>query len=303
MSPLTSFPLFSHLPPELRRQIWHEYLHNYDTPTIYLYSKNFFLKCLDPEGEDERYAGISHTPLVQVSIPESVYVNTEAREFAMQWARARDISVRWRQETKGHVFARPFDPARDALYVSRDKWEEFCELTWESDGLEETAALLQHLAFPAFTAYYSFTEMGYLMSWFPSLRTLASVWGSLPDVKYSRTKKVPRRRQNQQQHPLGTDDDGTDTGVDPATGDMEERIAAEVQPRWELRDETAEVVSMCVRDPLDGSESWEDGELDMWMGELQEGLMTVELPDHVYDADDDKFLIELRAVKVERATG
>ncbi|EFY90314.1 hypothetical protein J3459_006411 [Metarhizium acridum] len=294
----TTFHRFARLPAELRRQIYVEYLSPLDAPAVYLYNKNLVLRYLDPEGEDERYAGISHEPRVQVKTPALVHVNAEARAVTMSWARMHGISLGFRKETRGHVFSRPWDPARDALYVSREKWEEFCELPWDSQGVEEMAAKVRHLALPAFTAYYSFNELGnYLMQWFTSLEVLSSVWGGLPDLKYSRTKRVPRRRLLAAG---ATDDDGTDTGVDPVTGEREERIAAEIQPVWELVRETEDVVRMCVRDPLDETESWEEGELQMWMEELAEAFLTTELPEHVYDVEEERFLVEFRPVRAVR---
>ncbi|KAK9445964.1 hypothetical protein VB005_01078 [Metarhizium brunneum] len=291
----TTFHRFARLPAELRRQIYVEYLSPLDAPAVYLYNKNLVLRYLDPDSEDERYAGISHEPRVQVKTPALVHVNVEARAVTMSWARTHDISLGFRRETKGHVFSRPWDPTRDTLYVSRDKWEEFCELPWESKGVEEMSAKVRHLALPAFTAYYSFNELGnYVMQWFPSLEVLSSVWGPLPELKYSRTKRVSRR---QLLAAGATDDDGTDTGVDPLTGDREERIAAEIQPMWELVRETKDVVRMCVLDPLDETESWEEGELQMWMEELADALLTTELPENVYDVEGQKYSIEFRPVR------
>ncbi|KAG5930745.1 hypothetical protein E4U53_002142 [Claviceps sorghi] len=311
MAPLATFPLFGRLPVEIRRLIWREYLSSYDAddePAMYLYSKNLFLRHLDPEREDERYAGISHTPSVAVRPPPSLRVGSEARNATLQWYRARALEQGG--SARRRVLARAFDPARDVVYVSRDKWDEFCELSFEGDGLEETTAQIRHLAFPAFTAYYSFAELGHLMEWFTSLKTLSSVWGPLPELEYARTRRfVPARRQQQQQQQqqqrlLGTtDDDGTDTGVDPATGEREERVAAEVQPRWVLEAETADMVRMCVRDPLTGSDMWEVGERDMWMGELEEAMLTLELPEHVYDVEEEKFLVEFRAVRARKVGG
>lgn len=293
---LTSFHHFNRLPAELRRQIYLEYLQPLNPPTVYLYNKNLVLRYIDPDGEDERYAGISHDPLVQVKTPPSMHVNSEARAITMSWARSQNIRLYFRKETKGHILVRPWEPARDPLYVSREQWEEFCELPWESEGVEGMAASVRHLALPAFTAYYSFNELGgYLMTWFTGLEVLSAVWGELPDLRYSRTKRVPRRMLLAG----GTDDDGTDTGVDPMTGDREERIAAEVQPVWGLARETGEVVRMCVRDPLDGTVSWEEGELEMWMEEVVDAFMTVELPEHVYDVEEERFLVEFRAVRAE----
>ncbi|KHN99206.1 uncharacterized protein MAM_02904 [Metarhizium album ARSEF 1941] len=301
-----SFHAFARLPAELRHQVYMEHLRPLNPPTVYLYSKNLVLRYLDPEGEDERYAGISHEPLVQVRIPALAHVDAEARGATMSWARSEGISLRFRRETNGHVFCRRWDPARDALYVSRDKWEEFCELPWESAGVEGMASSVRHLALPAFTAYYSFGELGgYLMSWFTGLEVLSSVWGGLPDLAYSRTRTVPGTRRRTGTG-TGTDDDrtdtdtDTDTGVDPVTGDWEERIAAEVQPVWELVRETGDVVDMCVKDPLDGTESLERGELGVWMDELTDAFLTVELPDHVYDVEEEKFLVEFRPVRAVR---
>ncbi|KAG5928270.1 hypothetical protein E4U42_000928, partial [Claviceps africana] len=82
-----TFPLFGHLPVEIRQLIWREYLSSYDAddgPAVYLYSKNLFLRHVDPEREDERYAGISHTPLVEVRPPPSLRVGTEARDATLQ---------------------------------------------------------------------------------------------------------------------------------------------------------------------------------------------------------------------------
>ncbi|KAG6002527.1 hypothetical protein E4U21_002987 [Claviceps maximensis] len=339
----TTFPLFARLPIEIRHLIWREYLLSHcqsDKPTLYLYSKNFFLQHLDPDFEDDRYNCISRTPLVEMDAPLLMHVNSDARNATLQWARASGmLQPGTRSETttatsttktnttktnttktnttktnttkntsrkgKGsYVFTRDFDPARDILYVSRDKWDEFCELYFDGDGLEETAAQIQHLALPAFTAYYSFVELGNLMEWFTSLKTVSSVWGSLPELEYADKWHFLRSdsllRQLYLLPETTSDDDSTDTGGDLVAGEMDDRIAVGVQPRWVLEDETAEIVKMCVRDPLNGSETWEAGERELWMSELEEAMLTVELPEHVYDVEEEKFLVEFRAVRARR---
>lgn len=260
------------------------------------------MRYLDPEGEDERYAGVDRQPYVQVDIPNLVFVNSEARAVTMQWARARGISTRYRRETRGHVFARKFDPDRDVLYVSRDKWEEFCDLPFDETA-EEMATSIRHLGLPAFTAYYSFADLGGdLMHHFVNLETLSAVWGLLPDIRYSKDKLLPRKKMRLLGAGLDSEDGtGTDTGVDAVTGEpREERIAVEVQPRWELEIEDQETVKMCCPDPTDGSERWEMGDLTEWMDEVEEALLTVEIPEHAYDFDKEKFTIEFKAVKAVR---
>ncbi|KAG6039904.1 hypothetical protein E4U41_001811 [Claviceps citrina] len=266
---LTTFSQFGRLPTEIRDLVWREFLAAYDQPTLYLYNKNFFLRHLDPKGEDERYAGMSHTPLVEVGSLPSLLVSSESRSATLRWARARGISLRWRAETRSHVLARAFDGARDVLYVSHDKWKEFRELSLESDGLEETTAQVRHLALPGSMVYYSylnsFIEVGYYTGRFSGLRTLLSVRGALPELQYARTRRVvSRRRQDEDEDEEDDDDDGTDTGVDPATGEVEERIAAELQPRWVLEEETAEVVRIRGWDPLDGSETELRWPVEIW---------------------------------------
>ncbi|KAG6306911.1 hypothetical protein E4U45_006067 [Claviceps purpurea] len=310
---LPSFPLFAHLPIELRHIIWSEYLSYYDQPTVYLYSKIFFLKHLDPRCEDERYEGISRTPLVQVNTPGSLHANSDSRSATLQWARGRGIELRWQDDARRYVLARAFDPTRDVLYIPRSKVGEFFELVRNRNGneidLSETTAQIQHLAFTAYTTYDSRVKVGHIMTSFTSLKTLSSVYGIPPEVKYAWVWGGPKP---QQQH--AGNNDGTQAGEDSVTGDeeeeedededeYEEEIAAEVQPRWVFEEEPGEVVKMCIPN-ADFLSMWEAGEKYIFTGDLQEALMSLNVDDDVpwRDRWEDKLLVELLSVRARRCS-
>ena len=305
------FHKFARLPAELRQLIWNESLPAEDPPTIYIYSPLFVLSLLDPDGEDERYGNINlddRQPLVQARMPTLVHVSAEARAAALKWARSLGMSLRLRVETQGHVLVRRFDPSRDALYVAREAWEHFLELPLgENEEVDAVFHSIRHLALPAFTAYYSISDIGtFVMPSLTGLETITAVWGTLPEMMASRSVPHTSKRPANGRVPYliattTTDDDGTDTGLDKKSRDEDfeiiEVLPAQVQPRWELEDEDDAMVSMCIRDPLDGSTSWEEGEREEWMDEMVDALLIVEIPEHVYDYENECFLTKFRPAK------
>ncbi|KAI1088671.1 hypothetical protein F5B19DRAFT_411006 [Rostrohypoxylon terebratum] len=143
----TTFSLFSSLPPELRDQIWHDALPGDFGPAFYLYRKGYWRPRHLTESDEGYDATNDEHNLnfefrydllddVQFELPLA-FVNREARRVALSWVRERGLKTRARGDSPYPLFQRPFDPARDALYVPLDKWDEFrCEpddRLWEPD--------------------------------------------------------------------------------------------------------------------------------------------------------------------------
>ncbi|KAI1455277.1 hypothetical protein F4805DRAFT_459840 [Annulohypoxylon moriforme] len=140
-------PFFSNLPPELRDQIWHDALPSEFGPALFIYRKGFWRprrltesdEGFDPSNDEHnlnfefRYDLLDD---VQFELPLA-FVNREARSIALEWVREQGIKMRPRGNKKYPLFQRPFDTARDALFVPLEKWDEFrCEpddRLWEPD--------------------------------------------------------------------------------------------------------------------------------------------------------------------------
>ena len=132
----STFPQFASLPPELRSQIWRDALPNKDRPAIYPYRTGCWIprqlsrteEGYDPVNTDcNTTLEFRHELLdyVQVKLP-LVLVNCEARAIALAWAREQGIKMRFLKGRQCHILARPFDPARDTLYVALDKIGDWC---------------------------------------------------------------------------------------------------------------------------------------------------------------------------------
>ncbi|ESZ93674.1 hypothetical protein SBOR_5940 [Sclerotinia borealis F-4128] len=132
---LSTFPQFMSLALELRNQIWQDALPKKFEPALYFYKKGCWQPLhiteldqdpeYDPENSEHNLRlefrhdlldGRVNTPLVSV--------NHEARDIAVAWAHKHDLTIK---DNQGHpIFARPFNPERDVLYVSPSELEEFC---------------------------------------------------------------------------------------------------------------------------------------------------------------------------------
>ncbi|KAH8694215.1 hypothetical protein BGW36DRAFT_430234 [Talaromyces proteolyticus] len=134
----TTFSLFPCLPTELRLQIWREALPEKLGNPLYFYKKGCWGprhlteadEEYDPNNEENNLNFEFHhdrlDPL-HVEVP-LFFVNQEARSFALSWISEQGLKTRFDKEKQSLVFIRPFDPQRDTLYVSQEKWDEFhCE--------------------------------------------------------------------------------------------------------------------------------------------------------------------------------
>lgn len=124
------FPL---LPPELRTKIWHDALPDHDNPAIYTWKPGCWIprnltsaeQQTNTHGPKATKIFWEHRYLTPVEVPIPLaHVSAEAREIGINWARKRGFQ-RCTVEGRGDVFARPFDPTRDILFVPRGLVEEF----------------------------------------------------------------------------------------------------------------------------------------------------------------------------------
>ncbi|KAI1446325.1 hypothetical protein F5Y02DRAFT_383784 [Annulohypoxylon stygium] len=142
-----TFSLFSSLPPELRDQIWHDALPGDFGPALFIYRKGYWRPRRLTES-DEGYDASNDEHNLNFEFRYDLlddaqfelslaFVNHEARRVALAWVREQGIKTRARKDRPYPLFQRPFDPARDALYVPFEKWDEFrCEpddRLWEPD--------------------------------------------------------------------------------------------------------------------------------------------------------------------------
>jgi hypothetical protein len=108
------------------------------------------------------------------------------------WVKRNRIERYFHEETKDVVLERPFDADRDLFYIPQDQWQLFLidimeELDENEAGDEASAAHIiygiKHLALPAFTAYYSISNLCAMLDWTKKLETLYVIWEELPKLK------------------------------------------------------------------------------------------------------------------------
>jgi hypothetical protein len=153
----TSFPRFSHLPFELRSQIWNDSLDETDGPALFFYRTGCWQPFEEPafvEAEDigeAMYMHLRHDLLTPVEIKMPlVFVNQEARDIALAWVRRQGVEIRFHEQRKCHVFVRHFDTSRDTLYIPKDNWREFCGLepdnrSWQADLVNQDISTCSHV--------------------------------------------------------------------------------------------------------------------------------------------------------------
>lgn len=136
-----TFHLFSHLPPEMRFQIWLEALPEKDLPAFTPYRNGCWFPA-DPEHldasslyQDPVQWKFYHQSLdqIRVKIPLAD-VNHEARNIAIEWARKQGIRVITHEDRRCTIFLRPFEPMRDVIWVGGDVYEHFVN---ECSGIHE----------------------------------------------------------------------------------------------------------------------------------------------------------------------
>ncbi|KAJ6441773.1 Autophagy-related protein [Purpureocillium lavendulum] len=327
-----AFHCFSRLPAELRRKIWVEALLAADRPTVYLYTWRWALPALAPEpgsghglpGDPSRYATVQERDrlVAAASAPAVAYVNSEARDIAQVWMRSRGMEVRRSTATKrkggkgygsehlgaDKVLVRAWDAERDALYVGRDQWDSFVEILFEDmeaaeeHGGELLGPCIRHLVLPAWVAYYSYETLSTLLETMPRIETLSVVWG----------RTLPKLRQAACETPTGfaaedRDDDlvplDMETGILPiAAPHRSGDFWAHVQPGWRIEPlpekkwEGAALMAVLREDGTVGM-ARETESVRTLMGELEEGLLSTELPQNVWDDETGELTLAIRAVK------
>ncbi|KAF4337891.1 hypothetical protein FBEOM_8256 [Fusarium beomiforme] len=270
------FPQFAKLPPEVRIAIWEHILPDGDGAALYIYNMDWWALHVTPgvafhDMTAEGIRQLSRTPRVQVPIPECARVCKEARKAVEQWTKTNNFEWFYREETKGDILTRPFDPERDILYVPRNKWESFLLLTadWDDDNERDTIARImasvKYLALPAFTAYYSIGNLAHALPWTTNIKTLYVVWNKLPKAHTIR-RPLP---------------------------DMEEimmPLDAPVQPRWEIDTypKPEDTVELHQPDGDTGRDFVEEGVLEEWIDEIDDVWNTTEIDPKLWDEDEER---------------
>jgi 2EXR family len=131
----TSFEPFARLPTELRIIIWRESLPEKDEPALFFYKEGRWRtkpsgEQIDPN-DDKRYVVmyfsydlLDNVEINKVNIP-LLFVNFEARNIALAWARQQGYRMSFCECRQSHVLVRLFDLMRDVFYVPHDKWDAF----------------------------------------------------------------------------------------------------------------------------------------------------------------------------------
>ncbi|VUC21628.1 unnamed protein product [Clonostachys rosea] len=261
------FACFPQLPLELRGMIWNETMPS-DGPVMYPFGDHFINHTAKPAGSN------GPPPMVQLPTPTALFVCREARKAAERWMALVNGSLYFRQETQGHIVVRPWDEEMDLLYVPRDKWRDFFSGMTEvrqQEGMDfaQMYERVRNLALPAFTAYYSQTGLLSAMGFASRLTAVHVVWGPLPSVRAS------------------------------AEGELSD---AAVQPRWVIEPEGSEEVSMCItHDDGSGKISWETGELEDWMFELEQELaLQEEIPEEYVDTEMGEITLPFLPVRLKK---
>lgn len=223
--PLSTFPLFSRFPPELRLKIWHESLPDLDGITLHSYKKGCWgLRSLPKSEvdlildqmlvmeEDTIDYDFRHEMLdpVQVELPMA-FVNREARSVALSWMRKRGVEMRFDKGRNCHVFEERFDPRRDALFITQNQWDDFCLEPFDRLAQPDLAshtvksdADLTRIAIPHPTVGTDCSSLAEVFHWFPHLEVLYVVLDLRIDPKIEMLlrkgdrKQAKARMQNQQ---------------------------------------------------------------------------------------------------------
>jgi hypothetical protein len=241
-------------------------------------------------------------PWIPLHLPPLVLVNREARQTMLGYIDGKNWAIIRNKIHKGEiangfaardaVFMRRYDPQHDALWVDRLHWPVFLDHLLESESRE--GADVVTLAVPAFTAYHSVMTLSELFYDMPNLKRVVCIWGELPPDEW-----VPEQVNGMRVLRRRNDDDDDDGEVQlvlwdrweaqkvgreaMADGKSKQTAAATEATDWSdlenpediLLDQTT--VRMCVRDPMDRGDTFEEGILGEYMNEIYEVLnaMTV----------------------------
>lgn len=260
----TTFPLFQRLPTELRLQIWREALPEKVENPLYFYKPGCWgLRRLteadadyDPNPDYNVNLEFDHRRLdpFQVEVPLFL-VNHEAHSFALQWITEQGLKPRFNKDKQ--LLVRPFDPERDTVYVTQDRWKEFfCE---PFDRLFETelqlgvpAPLFTRLAVPDQVILEDPTALADLFTHYYRLEEIFIVFGIRPDTENIQTQEWWELETRDVQWPSlywSLDNgslqwkDGDDKHADeyPVYNELQQVIQELSEKLWEVRQQRFEI--------------------------------------------------------------
>ncbi|KAF2018242.1 hypothetical protein BU24DRAFT_449734 [Aaosphaeria arxii CBS 175.79] len=207
-----SFPLFAHLPQELRDLIWYFALPERSDSALYIYKPcNWILRRLT-EGDDGYYESDDTLNLdlifrddlidpVYFELPMA-FVSHEARRIALAWTRKHDIKM---QRTRGKIYPcciQPFDAQSDALYISTKKWHEFLsesiERGFEPDLLGRQHGVvsdINHIAISEEVLRYQTEELAEIFVSHQNVHTILVVVDASSDLESAYTLREPGQSQ------------------------------------------------------------------------------------------------------------
>ncbi|KAJ3492582.1 hypothetical protein NLG97_g5287 [Lecanicillium saksenae] len=195
-----TFHLLSALPLELRIAIWQAALPDFTGPSVFFYRDKRYW-CARRLAENEAgYIPVTgemgikfRSDLLdqdnQFYVPP-LWVNREAHSVASAWLHERGTRTRLPRPNEQCLFTPPFNGALDALYVSEDRWMQFClECTnrmGEPDLLNQNLDLSSDLTKVAISdALFMRLDFGAdfadVQIWFQYLTVLFVVIGTQPD--------------------------------------------------------------------------------------------------------------------------
>lgn len=130
-----------------------------------------------------------------------VFVNREARGIALAWVREQGIKICSRENRQYPIFVRPFDPMRDTLYVTLDKWYDFLckpnDQQFKPDLFEQLVNFksdLTRMAVPEALLPSNVTLLSEMFQYFFNLKVLIIIVDAQPDLQSADNDvKVQRR--------------------------------------------------------------------------------------------------------------
>ncbi|KAF7958020.1 hypothetical protein EAE96_003587 [Botrytis aclada] len=208
----TAFPLFMNLVGELRSQIWRDALPDTIKPALYLHKYGCWhlLQIMEYDPYDQ-YNPLDdtknirlefcHNTLYNVKIKTPlISVNHEAREIAVRWARVEGFVVK---NIGGYpIFACPFNPGRDILYIPPHK--EIAFLIEPFGEFAEPDLVNQDPLRRTFVKHFAITEstfkkrnntfLGHFFETFLRVGTLVIIIDPPPEIKFAdRYLKIQER--------------------------------------------------------------------------------------------------------------
>ncbi|KAF2148010.1 hypothetical protein K461DRAFT_324973 [Myriangium duriaei CBS 260.36] len=187
-----AFQAFLDLPTEVRLEIWALCLPHTSTcrPRLTPYDSTCWAETniIEADGRSHRRLNYDHTRLAHTPMYlPSVLVNKEAYSVARPWLTSRHI--RWQPNIQ---FSVPFDPHKDALFLSKDVFSELHAEAKRSQWGRNPDILLQvarrcevkHVAVDRETEqhFYGDSIMETVRTQFPGVRTVLIVMGEEGEV-------------------------------------------------------------------------------------------------------------------------